>query len=260
MLHHSILTHWKAGLVDSIMGFLVELEPGVNFSIGYGGTEEEFQKIKFGNKTFLPDPKLRGPTDRQNYACWLIAIDATMEKAGDQSEAVYFTETDHLIFRSGYSQELVRCLQASGLDFLGKWCMDRDNTNEYFYLRYRDHQPLLEHLASISVRDSKTKIWGALANGMLFRRDVLRTLCKGEISLPCFTEIMIPSTLYHLGFNLGDFDTYSDIYRHVQYRPTFDCAEVRRMVEENAYCCHPFKDQAGLTSIFDFVRTRNPRK
>jgi len=253
MIVHSVLTHHPAAVADGMVAFLSTLGPDVKFCLAYGGTEEEFEKIRFSAKFFLNDPSLRGRIEEQNFASWLTSTVAWCKQSGLRPELVHFTENDHLPLRADYWRELERASIRSDTDFLGKWCMDRTNTNEQFYLHYRDHEQLRHHLASVSVHSDKRTIWGALADGMLFRWAALESLTRINLDVPCFTEILIPSTLHHLGFTLADFDAYSSIYRFVRHRPAWEITDVSELVSQGAWCCHPFKCIAQLNDLYQLV-------
>lgn len=247
---HTILSHWPADQVDQLIALHQLLEPTNEYLLAYGGKPENFEKIQFPNKVFLADPCLRGPTDTQNYACWVTAVADYVKSQPTSPDLVYFTETDHLMLRKGYGATLVEIMEKSGQDFLGKWCMDRSHTNEFFFLRYRDHAPLLAHLKKIAPLPDPVKIWGALADGMLFRWKALEGLASVDLAaVPCFTEILFPSTLARLGFKLGDFDTYSDFYKYVRYRPDYPVEEVQTIASDGGWCCHPFKQASRLGEV-----------
>lgn len=253
MIVHSVLSHHPAAVADEMMRFLTSLGKGVPFCLGYGGLREEFDRIKFPEKFFLDAPTLRGRIEEQNFSCWLNATASWCQAQGHTPDLVHFTENDHLPLRSDYWAELGSVAAKSGKDFLGKWCMDRTNTNEQLYLHYRDDARLHRHLALISVHSDRRTLWGALADGMLLRWSALAALSNVDLDFPCFTEILIPSTLYHLGFTLGDFDAWSPIYRSLRHRPAYEMSDVRAMMPRKPFCCHPFKDVEGLPGIYDLV-------
>lgn len=254
MIVHSVLTHHPAPVADGMMRFLADLGAGVAFCLGYGGSREEFERIEFEDKFFLDDPSLRGRIEDQNFSAWFQATEEWCIRKNLQPGLVHFTENDHLPLRADYWVELERAFLESGRDFLGKWCMDRTNTNEQFYLHYRDDPCLLQHLASVSMRSDVRTIWGALADGMLMRREALEALSAVDLALPCFTEILIPSTLHHLGFTLGDFDAWSSIYRFVRHRPAYELSDIREMMSLKPWCCHPFKDIGNLPHLYDLAQ------
>ncbi|MBE2204429.1 MAG: hypothetical protein IAE94_08840 [Chthoniobacterales bacterium] len=253
MIVHSVLSHHPAHVVDAMMRFLGTLGPQTVFCLGYGGPREEFDRIAFPEKFFLGDPSLRGRIEEQNFSCWIQATGAWYRRRGIEPDLVHFTENDHIPLRADYWEELRRTIEASGRDFLGKWCMDRTNTNEQSYLHYRDDARLLGHLAALSVRSDPRTIWGALADGMLMRRTAVEALTNRDLSLPCFTEILIPSTLHHLGFTLGDFDAWSGIFRGVRHRPAFALDGLREMIPTKPWCCHPFKDVGSLPELYELI-------
>lgn len=250
---HSILTHHPAEVADAMMRFFAELGGDTRFCLAYGGDREEFEKIRWPGKFFLDETSLRGRTEEQNFSCWLKATVDWYRACGLQPEVVHFSENDHLPLRRDYWRELSRVLSASGRDFLGKWCIDRTGTNEKAYLHYRAAPVLLRHLNGISVHQNKTTLWGALADGMVFRREALEALASLDMGIPSFTEILIPSSLHHLGFALGDMDAFSTLFKSVRHRPEYLVNDVRELCSAGAWCCHPFKTVAELPTIFELV-------
>lgn len=254
MIVHSILTHHPPSVVDEMLGAFQQMAPEVVFVIGFGGEEEEFGQISFPSKIFLSDPSLRGTIEKQNFGSWLKAVAGWIAREHLEPTAVHFSENDHIPLRPDYWCELERALHRSGCDFLGKWCTDRTNTNEAFYLFYRDDERLMAHLRSLSGRTSGLSIWGALANGMLFRWSALQSLAAIDLELECFTEILVPSTLHHLGFSLGDMDAHSNLFQWVRHRPDFDLSTTIGLTAQDAFCCHPFKDVQSLPAIWKMLR------
>jgi len=255
MIVHSILSHHPAHVVDAMAEFLQALGNGVRFCLAYGGEQEEFEKILFEDKIFLADPGLRGKIESQNFSCWFRAVLDWAERMNVAAEVVHFTECDHIPLRPDYWSEIKRSVCASGKDFLGKWCMDRTNTNEQFSLHYRNDPAFLAHLRALRP-NGPNPIWGALANGMTFRLEAIRALCNVDLKLDCFTEILIPSTLRCLGFELGDFDEVSSVFARVRHRPEFLLSDVSDLLSQDAWCCHPFKNIRDFSSLFENVLGR----
>jgi len=237
------------------MNFHQQLDPDVVLLMAYGGPEDEFQRITWRPSIYLADPKLRGPTDQQNYASWIAAVWQWAEDQEQDSQAFFFTETDHLMLRVKYGRELLNILKASGTDFLGKSCSNRENSNSYFYLRYRSDHALRALLSKISgVKDSP--IYECLATGMLFKKELLRRVVSQKLDIPVFTEVILPSVVRALGCQPECFDLVSDFMNHVRYRPPFTTNEVIQLIDSDAWCCHPFKERQKLPFIIANVVKR----
>jgi len=253
---HSILSHHRAETVDAMVAAYARMAPDVAFCIGYGGSRAEFERIGWKDAFYIEEPGLRGITEQQNYFPWLCAVADWVWSRGWQPECIHFSECDHLVLRSDYWAVLARTLERSGRDFLGKWCMDRSNTNEWARLHYRNNRELLGYLDGFSQRDDKTRLWGALGNGMLLRWPALDALTRTAGRIACFTEILVPSTVHHLGFALGDMDAYGNLYRWVRHRPEFLLEHVEAFLNQGAYCCHPFKAVERLPEVWDLLRRK----
>ena len=261
MIVHSVLSHHPPHVADAMTEFLQDLGNDVRFCLAYGGAREEFDKIRFKDKLFLPDPGLRGNIADQNFSCWFQAVMDWIDQTNIDPEVVHFTECDHIPLRWDYWHEIDRAMVSSGKDFLGKWCMDRSNTNERFYLNYRENVELLRHLRSLNPKIERPVIWGALANGMTFRAAALRALCGVDLRVDCFTEILIPSTLLQLGFQLGDFDAFSTVFAWVRYRPEFLLSDIHDLLARDAWCSHPFKSTVQLPELYELaIQNRNLRR
>ena len=253
MIVHSILSHHPAKAVDAMAEFLQALGNDVRFRFAYGGERDEFEKIRSRDKIFLADPGLRGKIESRNFSNWFKAGLSWFDSAGLRPDYIHFTECDHLPLQAGYWSQIEKSMLSSGKDFLGKWCMDRSNTNEQFYLKYRGDPALLRHLRSLNPTLAQPVIWGALADGMTFRAESLRALCGVDLGIDCFTEILIPSTLHQLGRELGDFDAFSTIFACVRHRPEFLLSDVSDLLARGAWCCHPFKNVIQLPDLYDLV-------
>ncbi len=234
------------------MGYHQTLDPSVDLLLAYGGPEDNFDKITWQQKIFIADPRLRGPTDRQNYCHWLRAATAWAKDHKVIPDAVFFTETDHPMLKEGYGKELIRILETSRCGFLGKWCSNREGSNSYFYLRHRENSALRSALRKASGVDD-SPIYEALATGMLFRWEVLERAQAESIDIPVFTEVVIPSMVRALGYQLGCFDRHSTFMKSVRYRPNMTPNEVAVAKGSGCWCCHPFKEFHAAGSKLNLV-------
>jgi len=258
MLVNTILIHYPAELCDAMFEtFSSMAAEDARFLLAYGGPHAEFAKIQYPDKIFFDDLHLRGQASPQNSWPWLKAASEWTRSHAAEATAVHFTECDHLVFRSDYWRRMEALLLSSGKDFLGKDCFCCSNTNFHFFLEYRDDPTLLALLGSISKRDDPTQLWTALGNGMLFRREALEALVAATDSIPCYTEILIPSVLFHTGRTLGSIDEISEQFDHVRFRPNFSSAEVLSLMREGTSCCHPFKDRERLPELLDKILERH---
>jgi len=213
--------------------------------LAYGGPQECFEQIQWPHKVFLPDSRLRGPTDQQNYACWLKAALNWSDNSERSFDAAFFTETDHPMLRSGYGGELMQILNSTSYNFLGKWCSNREGSNSFFFLRHRDDKSLQTLLRRLSGTND-SPIYECLATGMLFRWPVLKAVVDADIDLPIFTEVIVPSAVRALGFQPGCFDQVCNFMRHVRYRPEYVLPDLSDLKSRGAWCCHPLKSVVPL--------------
>lgn len=244
-LLHTILSHWSPQEVDYLIKHHRSLDDSAELLLAYGGAKENFALIEYPQKIFLNDPCLRGPTDQQNYACWLKSVAKWIEDRQMDIQAIFFTETDHPMLRNGYGQELLRILKKTDCDFLGKWCANREGSNSYFYLTHKDDKALREALFLAS-GNTDSPIYEALATGMLFRKESLFKILQQKIDIPVFTEVIISSMVRAVGHKLDCFDNHCDFMHDVRYRPTYSYDEVLKLKAGKSWCCHPFKEKERL--------------
>jgi hypothetical protein len=62
-------------------------------------------------------------------------------------------------------------------------------------------------------------------------------------------ELFVPSLVYHLGFELVDVDTLSDLYVGLRWRPDFTLDEARAAKRAGRTFLHPFKSIDSLDLI-----------
>jgi len=164
-------------------------------------------------------------------------------------EHVYVFEYDHLILRPDFEDLLTGLARSSAADLLAKAASDRTGTNWAHYTRFRRDPDLLAFLASISVREDPTRLYGCLGNGFLLTRAALGAFAAVENPPPCYVEVYLPTVLHHLGFRVVDIDALSDVYRHVTWEPERTLDEVLTVQRAGGYFAHPFKDIATLDRV-----------
>lgn len=255
MIVNTILAHYNAELIDAMMSHLhTTAGDDVAFHLAYGGPSDQFDHIQYRHKTLLDDPQLKGQVYPQNYSLWLQAVRDWAVANRLNPIAVHFTEVDHIILSPKYWLEIKRVLETSKHDVFGKTCYDCNNTNFHFYLEYRDDASLINYLTGLSTRDNKKSLWTALGDGLLMRWEALDAFCKQPTYHDCYTEILIPSVLHHLGFSLVDLDSISDIFKEVRFRPAYTYDEALALAKEGALCCHPFKERETFIDLQRYAR------
>ena len=249
-----VLSHLDAQHVDDRMRLLREVCRDARFVVGYGGPRSEFDRIEWDEKFFVDDPTLRGP--EQHLQSWTQIFETAWQEylVGDADvDSLYLIEYDHLILDGTFEPRLRELALDTGADLLGKNCVDLTATNAAHYVRFRRDRRLLTHLAQLSVREDRERIFGCLGNGMWLSRRALEAYVNVGTHPPCYCEIYVPTLLHHLGFRVVDVDAHSDLYRNVRWLPQFSVPEVLDLTRAGTVFVHPAKDQQVIASLREVV-------
>jgi hypothetical protein len=239
---HVIITHLAPELAVRHVELAEAFTPGIPRLIAYGGPAAAFRDLPWADKFLLEDPSLRGPVTGQCFNELLPKIHEWMERQPGGFDAVHVSEYDHWILRGDYFAQLAGVLARSGADFTGRGCGVKTQTNWMHLFRYREDPALLGYLARHSVREDKTTICGTLGNGFTLSRRALDAIAALPSPPRVYGEVLFPTLAHHLGFQIADIGSYSDIFRHVRWGPLWTEEELVRLARSGAACCHPFKD------------------
>ncbi|MDD5349590.1 MAG: hypothetical protein PHQ12_05215 [Chthoniobacteraceae bacterium] len=239
---HVIITHLPPELAARHVALAEAYTPGVPRLIAYGGPAAAFGELPWTDKFLLKDPSLSGPVIHQCFNELLPGICDWMRRQPMPFDAVHVTEYDHWILRADYFAQLAEALARSGADFLGKNCGIKTHTNWMHLFRYRDDPALLGYLARFSVHEEKSAICGMLGNGFTISRRALEAFAALPEPPRVYNEVLVPTLIHHLGFQIADIGAYSDAFRHVRWGPLWTEEELVDLARRGAACCHPFKD------------------
>jgi uncharacterized protein YfkK (UPF0435 family) len=95
-----------------------------------------------------------------------------------------------------------------------------------------------------------------LANGFLMTRQALEGFCALPTHPPVYTEIYIPSVIYHLGFKIHPINALTDSYKFVRYEPAYSVEEVNGLIQAGTRFCHPVKCVDQYHEIYRAVLER----
>lgn len=249
-----VLSHLDAEQVDDRMRLLREVCGEARFVVGYGGPRSGFDLIDWGEKFFVDDPTLRGP--EQHLQSWTQIFETAWQKyfVGDADiDSLYLIEYDHLILDPTFEPRLRELALDTGADLLGKSCVDLTATNAAHYVRFRRDRRLLTHLARLSVREDRERMFGCLGTGMWLSRRVLEAYVNVGTHPPCYCEIYVPTLLHHLGFRVVDVDAHSDLYRNVRWLPQFSVRDVLDLTRAGTVFVHPAKDRHVIAALREVV-------
>jgi hypothetical protein len=246
---HVYMTHLGATEVALGMENLKRLFPEVSRIVCHGGASQDFLAVSHDFKIYLEDPTVRDWKVRMRRGDPYLVfeglaekVDSLIEKNFPDATHVHFSEYDHLITDPDYFELLSIPWKNKELGILGKSCRGTLSTNWLHSLHYADNEVLLSFLRNISARATRApEIMGMLGNAFTLRRDALRAIARQENKPLVTYEILYPSLLYHLGFEVGDMADYQDTYEFVRWGPEWSRREMESIVGR-ASCCHPCKD------------------
>lgn len=239
-----VLTHLPAEQVDERMRLLGDVSPDARFAVCHAGVRSEFDRIAWDDRVFVDEPTLRGPAQHlQSLTQILETVWHEYFVADAGLDSLYLIEYDHLILDATFERRLRDLAFDTGADLLGKRCVDLRGTNVAHYVRFRRDRRLLAHLARLSVREDRERLFGCLGDGIWLARRALEAYVNVGRHPPCYCEVYVPTLVHHLGLRVVDVDAHSDLYRDVRWLPERSVAEVLELARAGAVFVHPAKDQ-----------------
>ena len=238
---NAVITHLPAAEVEQDLRRLRELAPDSRFVACYTGPRSEFERLE--DATFVEDGLGGAPRSFQSYHPIFAALD------GREFDALYLFEYDHLILDPGFEAALIELADRTGADFMGKNCVERNQTNWAHYTRFRRDPDLLDHLRRISTREDPTVMFGTLGSGMWLRRGALESYLSLETHPRCYGELYVPTVLHQLGHRIVDIDAVSDLYRAVRWEPEYSQEESEALTAAGAIFVHPVKSPAVRRAV-----------
>jgi hypothetical protein len=245
----AVLTHLGAPVVREQLAYLRGLSPENPFVACHGGTREDFGDLDENDALFVKDPSLRGPHFEKSINRTLATLYVARVKDDPSIDYVYLVEYDHLILRGGFADALTSLSRDHDAALLGKHAGRRNDTNWPHYLSSRDDEELNGFIAAISRRDDPAARFGCLGTGILLRRDALEAFCSLPGLPDRYIELLLPTIVYHLGFDVLDVDAVSDLYMSVRWLPEFTVAEAVAARRSGVHFVHPFKRLHRLGDI-----------
>ena len=255
----AIVTHLDAARVRQQLAYLHAVAPGARFVVCHGGARSDFEELDLDDSLFVDDPSLRGPNRDQSYTATLRALYETFVRDDPGVELVYLIEYDQLILRPDFDRSLAELAGRTGAGLLAKHASARNDTNWPHYTRYRENDQLNRFFARISRRDDAAQRWGCLGTGLLFRRDALAAFCSVDDVPHAYLEMLVPTVIHHLGFDVVNVDALSDLYAAIRWRPPFTAVQALAEARAGRTFVHPFKELDALGSIAAGVAPREPQ-
>jgi hypothetical protein len=255
-----LLIHLAADEVDEHLRSLRAIAPDSRFVVCYGGSRDDFERIREPEKAFVADPSWRGPPrSYQSYNEILAIVNDRWLTPEPQFEACYLFEFDHLILRPSFEPALSDLAARTGAGLLAKNCGVVNGTNWHHYTRFRRDAALLGHLQALSVRDDHARMFGVMASGLWLTRAAVESYVAVRDHPRCYGELYVPTLLYHLGHRVVDIDSVSRLYENVRWEPDHDAEEVQRLRSQGATFVHPVKDETVRRRALTSARPPTPR-
>jgi hypothetical protein len=237
----AVLTHLASDVVEAQLAHMRSLSPASRFVVCHGGKRADFEALHGDDAIFIEDPSLRGPHFDKSLNETLTALYERFVRDDPEIDLVYAIEYDHLILREDFEQALVALAASSPAGLFAKSASRRNDSNWSHYLKARGDERLDEFVRAISTRDDPTLRFGCLGTGLLLRRDALAAFCSLTDPPPAYVEMFVPTAIYHLGFDVADFDALGDLYRSVRWVPEFTLEEALAEQHAGRTFVHPFK-------------------
>jgi hypothetical protein len=245
----AILTHLDARSVRAHLDYLGQVAPESHFVICYGGSREEFERLDGLDALFIDDPTLRVPHHDRSYLGLFRSLYDGRVRDDPGAELIYLIEYDQLILKADFEARLTELADRSDAGLFAKSASPRNDTNWPHFTRNRGDERFAEFIKRISKRDDPARRYGCLGTGMLFRREALEALASTDDAPPVYWELIVPTLVYHLGFDLADVDAYGDLYATVRWRPEYTVEEVIAAKRGGASLVHPFKELDALDAV-----------
>lgn len=244
----AVLTHLEPALVERQLDYLRALSPTSRFVVCHGGERRDFDGLDAEDALFIEDVSLRGPHFDKSINETLLALYESYVRDDAGIELVYVIEYDHLILNADFEKLLTGLAQRSSAGLFAKNAIPRNDSNWPHFLRLRHDERLNRFISGMSCRGDVERRWGCLGTGMLLRREALQAFCSIEAP-PLYVELLVPTIVYHLGFDVADIDALGDLYASVRWNPSYTLEEALACKRAGRAFVHPFKDLGSLATI-----------
>jgi hypothetical protein len=245
----AIMTHLAPEGVRAQLDYLNKLAPDSRFVVCHSGKRADFDRLDVPGALFIDDPSMRGRDQDHSHNAIFTAVWERHAREDPAVELVYFIEYDHLILRADFEDRLGALSESSAAGLFAKHAGPRNDTNWPHYARFRHDERFNRFVTEISRRDDPDRRLGALGNGMLFRREALEAYCALGDMPHAYVELVVPTVVYHLGFDVVNVDAVSDLYAAVRWRPNYTVDEAIAAKAAGRTFVHPFKELDRLERI-----------
>jgi hypothetical protein len=244
---HVILCHQAPEVVEAIYNWHRSLSSKYRIVIAYGGSREEFEKIRFDDKVFIEDASLRGPSSRMSH-CELLEKAMTFAERPEQTR-FFLSEGDLVPLRKDYLDTAIAAMTHHDAGFLAKSIRNITASNNVF-LTNAATDGIVEHMVPEQHNGSPQYLHclgcffavdGAILGRMIEQCRELKGL---------YFEVMFPTAAARAGGRLLSMDSVSDYLSEVRYRPFHEIDNALRLAHSGVWMIHPLRND----NLMEFLR------
>ena len=245
----ALITHHPAEQVARELAHIESVAPGSRVLVCHGGARSEFERLDGDRALFVDDPWWRTANREQSYVGLLSGLHELAVRDDPTVDLVLLLEYDQLVLSADFEARLADVAERSGAGLVGKWAGPRNDTNWPHHTRFRRDERFNLYIERITQRDDPAVRLGCLGAGMLIRRDALAAYCRAAEEPHVYGELHVPTVVWHLGFEVADFDAHGDLYSAVRWRPEYGFDEAIAHKRAGGAFVHPFKALDALDAV-----------
>lgn len=209
--------------------------------VAYGGSRENFEALRWENKFFVDDPRLRTSDHQRQFQSYSqLFARAADQLEGIRYEELLFVEFDHWPVRG----DVLDCLRArrteEQADVLGFKVQRVDETSYPHYLQHIALPGFSRFWESITCRDEPEVILSMFGTGNFWTRQAFERVARLAEPFPIYLELFLPTAAHHLGFRVRDLKEQN---RMVSNKGDFS-DRIDQARQEGLWSVHPIKDLA----------------
>jgi hypothetical protein len=198
-----LLVHQKDADVQRVIQWWSNICPPDDLWLAYGGTPENFERLKYPNKRFISDPKLRTrdhQREKQSYNGIFDCMAPVLRES--PHDYVYLSEFDHLPLIKDLNQRQVTFACQDDADVMGH-CLQRiDHTAHPHYVYHAADPAFLDYWKRITVRPDPTVAFSVFGTGMLWKREAFLAVADRVNTIDCYLELFLPTFAHHTGYRI----------------------------------------------------------
>lgn len=236
-----VLCHQDAKTVEGLLDLWQRITASDSLLVAHGGTHADFEAIRYRNKIFLDDPRLRArdkQRQRQSYHGIWQTTSRWLRSSAENCEFVHVVEYDHVPLVDNLNERQIDLLKNEHADVLAYHLQRIDQTSHPHYLYHRRDQRFHDFFRKISVRGNPEVVLSMFGTGSFWKREAFETVASVEEPFPIYLEIYLPTLAHHLGFRLRDYGEQNRFVSNIGDRG----GEIESARSAGAWTLHPVKN------------------